>query len=463
MKNTLPILFAVLGLASCSRGEASPRRQAGDHSGHGMSHAQHGDHAGHAPQPAKPSDHAGHVGHGDHQPAPPVKLGPAAGAQATSHAGHPRRPAAAGQPPVASTSSVLEPPEDPPTPATGSPPGYAHVPLDRQTVGALNLTSVVVEERALAKTVRTVGVVAPDERRTSHVHAKVRGFIEGIRVDFVGQEVKRGQALLSIYSQEVLAAELEFVALLEAAPPPKSGGVFADMERRTREQVVAAARRRLSLWDVPRAEIERLERTREPRRTFTLASPQKGVVVAKQALDGTYVEPATELYTITDLSKVWVLVDIYEADVPMVELGQEARLSFAGLEGKSVTAKATFVAPTLDEATRTLKIRYEVDNPDRKLRPGTFATAEIDLSLGRGLTVPESAVIRTGQRDLVFVVHDEHAEPREVRVGALIGGQYRVQAGLVAGERVATGAQFLLDSESRLRATSAPGGAHAGH
>jgi len=376
------------------------------------------------------------------------------------HAGH-AKPARTGHEGHSATSMPgrLEQPAQGP----GAPSGYAHVPLDPQRVGAMNLTTTVVEERDLAKTVRTVGVVAPDERRTSHVHAKVRGFIEGIQVGFIGQEVKRGQPLFSIYSQDVLAAELEFVALLEGTPPPRAGGAFADMERRTREQVVAAARRRLSLWDVPRGEIERLERTREPRRTFTLTSPQSGVVVAKQALDGTYVEPSMELYVITNLSKVWVWVDVYEADASMVQLGQVARLAFAGLEGKSISAKAAFVAPTVDEATRTLKVRFEVDNPDRKLRPGTFATAEMDLSLGRALTVPEDAVIRTGQRDLVFVVYGEHAEPREVRLGALVGGHYRVQGGLEAGERVATGAQFLLDSESRLRATSAPGGGHAGH
>lgn len=437
-------LRLALGVVASGCGRSAPPSPspADGHAGRGATSADAGG-------PAEGGSHAAHAPTASSALAvdgPPAPTG--------AHAGH----QGAGP-----SASVPAPEGHPPVPAGGPPSGYAKVPLDPQRVAAMNLTTAAVEERDIAKTVRTVGVVASDERRTSHVHAKVRGFIEGLRVGFVGQEVKRGQALCAIYSQDVFAAELEFLALLEGTPPPRAGGAFADMERRAREQVVSAARRRLSLWDVPRGEIERLERTREPRRTFTLASPQAGVVVAKQALDGTFVEPSMELYVISDLSKVWVLVDVYEADVSMVQVGQEARLSFAGLEGQSVTTKATFVAPTLDEATRTLKIRFEIDNPDRKLRPGTFATAEMDLSLGRGLTVPESAVIRTGQRDLVFVVHGEHAEPRELRVGALVGGHYRVHAGLTAGERVATGAQFLLDSESRLRATSAPGGAHAGH
>jgi Cu(I)/Ag(I) efflux system membrane fusion protein len=238
------------------------------------------------------------------------------------------------------------------------------------------------------------------------------------------------------------------------------GGEFAQAEAQAQKQLIDAARRRLGLWDVPKAEIARLETTREPRRTFALVAPRPGVVVAKQAIQGMYVDPSIELYTLSDLSRVWVLVDVYETDVPYVHIGDHAQLTVEGRD-RPIHAKAAFIPPTLDESTRTLKIRFELDNPKDELRPGTFVSAAMNLQIGKGLAVSEDAVIRTGARAIVFVVHGEHAEPREVVLGPLVGSHYRVNQGLAAGEDVATGAQFLLDSESRLRATSAPPGGHA--
>lgn len=372
-----------------------------------------------------------HAGHGAEPPAP-------AGA-ADPHAGH-RAPQDAA----------------PPAPPTG----FAPITIEPERAAAIHLTTAIVEERDFTKAVRTVGVLATDETRTSHVHAKVRGFIEEISVAFVGQKVRRGQALCSIYSQDVFAAELEYLTLVERAQNRVPlQGQFADVEARAQRQMLDAARRRLALWDVPKGEIERLERTREARRTFTLSAPRAGVVVAKQALAGVFIDPSVELYLVSDLSRVWALVDVYEADMPFVQVGQAARLTIAGL-GDTIEANATFVAPVLDEATRTLKVRFELDNPDGRLRPGSFVTAELTMAMGRGLAVPESAVIRTGARAIVFVVHGTHIEPREVTLGPLVGDHYRISSGLAAGERVATGAQFLIDSESRLRATSKPAGAH---
>ncbi len=240
-----------------------------------------------------------------------------------------------------------------------------------------------------------------------------------------------------------------------------------DADAKMRDKLVAASRRRLLLWDVPRAQIDRLEKTLEPQRTYAVTSPRAGVLVAKQAVFGTYVEPGAELFTISDLTHLWMLVDVYEADVPHVALGQVAKLT---VEGRSdpLTAKVTFIAPIIDQATRTLKIRLDVPNADGKLKPGAFATAEIDLPLGRGLSIPESAVVHTGTRNVVFVVHraddgSAHIVPREVTLGPQVSGHYRVTNGLAAGESVATSAQFLIDSESRLRATTGTPGGHSGH
>lgn len=337
-----------------------------------------------------------------------------------------------------------------PAPAA-TPSGYAPVSIDPARAAGLALATAKVEERAFEKALRTSGVVAVDETRTAHVHPKVRGFIEGIRASFVGQKVKAGEPLCSLYSQEVYAAEMEFVAVLER---------LRALPAQDEQQLVAAARRRLGLWDVPRAEIARLEATREPQKTFALVAPRSGVIVSKQATQGTYVDPSTELYVISDLSKVWVLADVYESDVPHVRIGDHAELAIEGV-ADTLHARITFLPPSLDEATRTLKARFEIDNVGGQLRPGAFVSVTMRLPLGNGLGVPESAVIRTGTRAIVFVVHGgQHAVAREVKLGPLVGGQYRVDAGLSAGEDVAVSAQFLLDSESRLRATSSPGSGH---
>ena len=328
------------------------------------------------------------------------------------------------------------------------PAGFAPVALDPAQVTAMGLTSEPVTERDFTRRLRTVGVVTVDETRTAHIHTRVRGWIEGFHVKFVGRKVRAGEPLVSIYSQEVYAAQLELASLVRS--PVRS------------PELLDAARHRLALWDIPKSVIEKVEATGEPQRTYPLLAPRAGVVVAKQAFDGLYVDPSLELYTISDLSRVWVLADIYDTDVAHVKVGSLGRLTLEG-QAAPVTSNVAFLYPTIDERTRTRKARFELATPDGALLPGAFVTVEIELAMGRGLAIPESAVIRTGARAIVFVVHGEHAEPREIKLGPLVGDHYRVEGGLATGESVATGAQFLLDSESRLRATSAPAGAHAGH
>ena len=349
-------------------------------------------------------------------------------------------------------------------PAPVAPAGYAAFVLDAERARAVGLRLSTVEERDFSRVVRTTGAVVLDETRTSHVHAKVRGWIENVSVDFVGKRVVAGAPLCTIYSQEVLAAELEFLSVLDQtlgrAPP---SGAFAQAEQQAQTQLVAAARRRLLLWDVPEEEIERLEKTRTPRRTFTLVAPRSGVVVAKQALAGMFIDPSVELYLISDIRKLWVLADVYESDVPGVQVGDNAQLSIEGLGGQTIPAQVTFLPPSVEEATRTLKVRFELDNTDGRIRPGAFATVEMNIDLGRSLAVPEEAVIHSGREGIVFVSQDERIEPRQVKLGPLVGAHYRVEQGLRAGESVAVGAQFLIDSESRLRATSGKGPSHGGH
>jgi membrane fusion protein, copper/silver efflux system len=331
-----------------------------------------------------------------------------------------------------------------------TPPGYAIVTVDPSRIEPLALQTAKIEERELTKKLLTVGVVAIDETRTAHVHSKIRGFIEDIRIDYVGQRVSAGEPLCLIYSQEVYAAEMELAALLTR----RSGAID--------DPLIAAARRRLELWDVPKSELARLEKTREASRTFPLIAPRGGTVIAKRALQGMYIDPTLELYTLSDLSRVWVLADVYEADVLHVRRGDKARLEVEG-GGRVIEADVVFVAPTIDEATRTRKIRFALDNRDGRLLPGAFVSIAMGLSLGKALAVPKEAVIRTGTRSIVFVAHKNHFMPREIELGPLAGDHYRVEAGLKAGDSVAVGAQFLLDSESRLQASSESGGGHAGH
>jgi Cu(I)/Ag(I) efflux system membrane fusion protein len=326
------------------------------------------------------------------------------------------------------------------------------------------LQTAAVSEQSFQRHLRTTGVVALDETRTSHVHAKVRGWIERVNADFVGKKVRAGAPLCSLYSQEVYAAELEYLTLLDqVSARPVVSGSFGEAGKKASERLLAAGRRRLQLWDVPDAEIARLEHTREARRAFTLTAPRSGVIVAKQALAGVFVDPSTELYVVSDTSQLWVLSDVYEKDVPFVKVGDTAKLRIEGLGSEELQARVAFIPPTVNETTRTLRVRFDLPNQDARIRPGAFATVEMKLDLGKALAVPETAVIHAGAQNIVFVIHGTHVQPRAVVVGPLVSDQYPVHQGLAAGETVAVGAQFLIDSESRLRATSVPGGPHAGH
>ncbi len=339
--------------------------------------------------------------------------------------------------------------------------GYAHVPLESVALPALGFTTTTVERRPLTRRLRTTGWVTVDETRTSHVHAKVRGYVVSSHGRFIGAAVKRGDALVSLYSQGVLSAELELLALVEqqvqmrAAAPDSPVGKSLD-------PVLSAARQRFSLWDIGPNQVARVERSGKPSQGVTLSAPRDGVVLARDALDGMYVEPSTELFVISDLSKLWIVFDVFEGDMPFVKLGQHATFRCEGLP-HAHDANVSFIAPAIDPSTRSLRARVEVDNQDGLLRPGAFSTVELSIDLGTSLAVPEDAVLRTGTGDLVFVVSDGMAVPTHVELGPRAGDMFPVAAGLAEGDVVVTGAQFLIDSESRLRGSSAGGTTHAGH
>jgi membrane fusion protein, copper/silver efflux system len=344
-------------------------------------------------------------------------------------------------------------------------PGYAPVQVDDGRRQLLGIRTVSVSRQRLEKTVRAVGLVGADEQRASHVHVKFEGFIERVFVDFVGQKVERGEPLFTIYSQDLLAAQQEYLAT-KAAFERIPAATVADPARDASRSLVAASRQRLELFDIPRGVLAEIDRTGVAQRYITITSPQRGTVVEKRAVAGLAVDPMTALYVIADLDRVWVLADLQERDLAQVELGQEARLTIDALPGRNFAGKVAFISATIGEATRTAKARIELDNSAGLLKPGLYATVTIDVELGDGLAIPEDAIIDTGERQIVFVSHEGgHFEPRAVEVGVSLEGLVQILSGLQEGELIAETGQFLLDSESRLRAAAAGGSApaHAGH
>lgn len=356
-------------------------------------------------------------------------------------------------------------PATPVVSAGGSMPGYAAVQVDDSRRQLLGIRVVPVVRSELRKTIRTVGLVSADEKRASQVHVKFEGFIKQIFVNYVGQEVRRGQPLFTIYSQDLLAAQHEYLSSKAALARIPEASV-ADPARNATRGLAAASRQRLELFDVPGGALAEIDRTGVPLRYITIASPQQGTVVEKRAVAGLAVDPMTALYVIADLKQVWVLADVQERDMAQVKVGQVARLTVDALPGQKLSGKLAFISPTVGDATRTAKARIEFDNATGVLKPGMYATVMIDVDLGEGIAIPEDAIIDTGERKIVFVAHaDGHYEPRNVVIGISLDGLVQVLSGLKEGESIAQTGQFLLDSESRLRAAAAGGGApaHSAH
>ena len=345
----------------------------------------------------------------------------------------------------------------------GALPGYAGVEVDPARQQLLGIKTAPVERQTIDRSIRTVGIVQTDETRTSHVHVKFEGFIEQIYVNYTGRLVHKGQPLFRIFSRELLAAEQEYLSSRTAlARVPAAAG---EAVRGSAQQLAAASRERLRLFDVPPAVLTEIERTGVAQRAITIISPQTGTVVEKQAIAGLAVTPMMHLYVIADLSKVWVLADVYERDLAQVRVGQQAKMQIDALPARRFEGAVTFVSPTVDQATRTVKVRFEFQNREGALRPGMYATVEIAAPGGQALVIPSDSVVDTGERKLVFVTKGEgRFEPRPIVTGAAFNGRYEVTEGLREGDVIATSGQFLLDSESRIRGARTPGGPkHGGH
>ena len=328
--------------------------------------------------------------------------------------------------------------------------GYSTVRLDPMRQQLIGLRTAPVTRAQIGTAWRTVGRVAVDETRVRRINVKVDGFVEKLYVDFVGKPVRRGQALFALYSPELVSAQNEY--LLAARTRAQLGPAG----QRTGDELVEAARRRLELWDVPRSEIAHLDHGGAPLRTLTLYSPIAGVVTAKSVVQGSKITAGDTPFEVTDLSRVWVLADAYESDIARVKVGTPATLRIDALPNRLFKGQVGFVDPLVDPKTRTAKIRVSFANPDLDLKPDMFGEVAFEGTTREGLRVPVDAVIDSGAQKVVFVsLGDGRFQPREITAGTQTTEFVEVLSGLSEGDQVVTRANFLIDSESRLKSALA--------
>jgi len=305
--------------------------------------------------------------------------------------------------------------------------------------------------RPLDKIIRTVGRVEIDERLVGRVNIKFEGWIEKLRVSAIGDHVKKGQILFTIYSPDLVATQEEYLLALQSYRE-LGQSEFPEVARGAKE-LLDATRRRLQLWDIRKNHIQDLERTGTVLRTLPIHSPATGTVIRMEARTGTFVTPGTELYFIADLSRIWIQADIYEYELPSIKVGQGAAVTLSYDPNTKLHGHVGFIYPTLDPETRTVKVRFELDNPGEILKPGMYANIELKIPLGTKLVVPRDAILESGERQLLFIHHGGgQLEWRSVKLGAKAGDWLEVIEGLKEGEHVVTGANFLIDSESQLKA-----------
>ena len=322
------------------------------------------------------------------------------------------------------------------------------VKIDPVTAQNIGVRTRKVQKMILTRTIRTVGRVDYDEKRVHHVNTKIEGWVEKLYVDFTGQKVRKDDYLLEIYSPKLVATQEEY--LLARSYQEKAGGATGLSGD---DSVMELAKRRLELWDMPAHQIRELEETGQVKRTIHVHSPADGIIVEKKVQEGMFVKPGVNLYTIADLSKVWVYADVYEYEMPWIKEGQEAEMTLSAHPGKVFKGKVSFIYPFMEPKTRSVKVRLEFDNARGELKPDMFANVILKSSLDHlAVAVPTEAVLLSGERSLVIVARGNGKfTPREVVIGIETEGFYEVIEGLAPGEEVVTSAHFLIDSESRLK------------
>lgn len=313
----------------------------------------------------------------------------------------------------------------------------------------------------LTSTIRAVGKITFDETKVVRIHPKVEGWIENVFVNFTGMAVKKGQPLLSIYSPDLVSTQQEFLLSVKAKKTLGKSD-FPEIAS-SANSLYAASRKRLELWDIPINQINEIERRGETVKALTLYSESSGYVLTKNAFQRQKVTPDTELYSIADLSRVWVIADIYEYEMQTIRIGQATTMNLAYYPGETFTGKVTFIYPQLDAQTRTMKVRIEFPNRNLKLKPDMFANVDLQIVYPRQVSVPEEAVLDSGDEQIVFVaLGDGFFEPRKVQLGAKVNNRYIILSGLDAGEKIVTSGNYMVDSESRLKSSTSGMGSMPG-
>lgn len=347
--------------------------------------------------------------------------------------------------PVRKGGDVLE--QGPSEPAAAEKSMFTVDPRRQQMIG---VRTDVVSTRTLDRAISTIGRVDLDERRIYHVHTKFGGWIAKVFVDFTWQHVRQGQPLFTVYSPDLVSTQEEYLLALKAQST--LGGHRLQEVSGGARSLLESARRRLLLWDITPDQIARLEQTGEVQKELVIHSPAEGHVTFRDAFENMRIEPGTRIYTIADHSLVWVHVEVYEQDIGLVRLGQRATMTVESFPGRQFTGKVTYVEPHVMEQTRTMRVRLEFPNPDLILKPGMYAEVNLHVPSATVLAVPESAVLRTGDRDIVFVDHGQgRMELRRVQLGRRAEDYYEVLQGLDAGERIVVAGNFLIDAESKVQ------------
>lgn len=323
--------------------------------------------------------------------------------------------------------------------------------IDPARLQSIGITYEPAKIQEVEKTIRTVGHIESDERRVAHIHVKFDGWIEKLLVNYTGEEVKKNEGLFTVYSPELVATQQEYLLAMEANKI--LGKNLNSKAASGAHGAVQAANQRLLLWGVSEDEIQRLVKTGKISKTITIHSPIQGTVINKTAYAGMRIEPGNELYTISDLSMLWIMGDIYEYELPYIHVSQMADVTLSSMPNETFKAKLDFIYPTVDPKTRTAKVRFEIDNKKTRLKPGMYANIELKIPLGKRLVVPKDAILLTGERAVIFIYHgDGKIEWRDVKIGIRAGKLVEVSDGIKEGDVIITSANFLIDSESQLKA-----------
>lgn len=334
-------------------------------------------------------------------------------------------------------------------------PGSHTIRIDPVTIQNMGIRTKVLERGPLVKTIRTVGRVDYDEPRVTFINTKFEGWIEKLHVDETGQHVNQGQPLFDVYSRELYSAQEEYLAVVRGLERVSDA---SEMVKQQFRDLLVAALTKLKYLDVSEEQIQQLADTKEVKKSLTIHSPAEGIVTEKMALEGMYVKPGMKLYTIADLSEVWVYVDVYEYQLPWVRIGQKATMRLPYVPGKTFEGTVVYIYPYLNERTRVIKVRLEFENPDLELKPGMFSNIMIESHLqDDALLIPREAYIDSGTRQVTFEYRGGGKfQPREIQVGVEgEDGMVEVLHGLDQGDVVVTSGQFLLDAESKLKEAAA--------